>query len=181
MLNAPRPTIRCARRGIVKPRPAGNLQSNANKGRNLVEGISFLFFIVIRRILNRICSNDVSVLPVVFDVTEDPNVSGADTSVSQGPPAATPVHEQMSVPPSTAVPAPSQPVTPATPQVHIVSNARGLYPQLEMFSVPRRSHTIGHTARRGLEDRSRQRIMKKLSEVFLVPFSVSSIAYEGFL
>lgn len=110
-------------------------------------------------------SNDVSVLPVVFDVTEDPNVSGADTSVSQGPPAATPVHEQMSVPPSTAVPAPSQPVTPATPQVHIVSNARGLYPQLEMFSVPRRSHTIGHTARRGLEDRSRQRIMKKLSEM----------------
>ncbi|KAG2062277.1 hypothetical protein BDR06DRAFT_869106 [Suillus hirtellus] len=91
--------------------------------------------------------------------------SGADTSVSQAPPAATPVHEQMSVPPSTAVPAPSQPATPATPQVHIVSNARGLYPQLEMFSVPRRSHTIGHTARRGLEDRSRQRIMKKLSEM----------------
>ncbi|KAG1828087.1 hypothetical protein EV424DRAFT_1318771 [Suillus variegatus] len=80
-----------------------------------------------------------------------------------GPPAATPVHEP--VPPSTAVPAPSQPVTPAAPQVHIVSNARGLYPQLEMFSVPRRSHTIGHTARRGLEDRSRQRIMKKLSEM----------------
>lgn len=179
MLNAPRPTIRCARRGIVKLRPAGNLQSNANKDRNLVEGISFLFLIVIRRILNRICSNDVSGLPVVFDVTEDPNVSGADTSVSQGPPAATPVHEP--VPPSTAVPAPSQPVTPAAPQVHIVSNARGLYPQLEMFSVPRRSHTIGHTARRGLEDRSRQRIMKKLSEVFLLLFSVSSIAYEGFL
>ncbi|KAG1885496.1 hypothetical protein F4604DRAFT_1878168 [Suillus subluteus] len=64
-----------------------------------------------------------------------------------------------------AAPVPSQLVTPATPQVHIVSNARGVYPQLEMFSVPRRSHTIGHTAHRGLEDRSRQRIMKKLSEM----------------
>ncbi|KAG2156626.1 uncharacterized protein EDB93DRAFT_1326340 [Suillus bovinus] len=108
-------------------------------------------------------SNDVSGLTAVYDVTE-PNVSGADTSVSQGPPAASPVHEheQVTVPPSTAAPAPSHP---GAPQVHIVSNARGMYPQLEMFSVPRRSHTIGHTARRGLEDRSRQRIMKKLSEM----------------
>ncbi|KAG2118017.1 uncharacterized protein F5147DRAFT_566766 [Suillus discolor] len=100
-----------------------------------------------------------------FDESREEDSSHAHTSVSQGPPAATPVHEQTSVPPSTAVPAPSRPVTPVTPQVHIVSNARGLYPQLEMFSVPRRSHTIGHTARRGLEDRSRQRIMKKLSEM----------------
>ncbi|KAG1864732.1 hypothetical protein DFJ58DRAFT_655625 [Suillus subalutaceus] len=85
-----------------------------------------------------------------------------------GPPAATPAHEQVTVPLSptpAAAPVPSQLVTPATPQVHIVSNARGVYPQLEMFSVPRRSHTIGHTAHRGLEDRSRQRIMKKLSEM----------------
>lgn len=112
-------------------------------------------------------SHDISGLPGVFDMTE-PNVSGADTSLSQGPSAATPVHEQVTVPPSpapAAAPVPSQPATPAAPQVHIVSNARGVYPQLEMFSVPRRSHTIGHTARRGLEDRSRQRIMKKLSEM----------------
>lgn len=112
-------------------------------------------------------SHDVSALPTVFDMTEA-NVSGADTSVSQGPPVAIPVHEQVTVPPSptpAAAPVPSQPATPAAPEVHIVSNARGLYPQLEMFSVPRRSHTIGHTARRGLEDRSRQRIMKKLSEM----------------
>lgn len=112
-------------------------------------------------------SHDVSGLPGVFDVT-GPNVSGADTSLSQGPLAATPVHEQVTVPPSpapAAAPVPSQPAAPAAPQVHIVSNARGVYPQLEMFSVPRRSHTIGHTARRGLEDRSRQRIMKKLSEM----------------
>lgn len=112
-------------------------------------------------------SNDVSGLPAAFDMTE-PNVSGADTSVSQGPPAATPVHDQVTVPPSptpAAAAVPSQPVTPTMPQVHIVSNARGVYPQLEMFSVPRRSHTIGHTARRGLEDRSRQRIMRKLSEM----------------
>ncbi|KAG2044435.1 hypothetical protein BDR03DRAFT_1004750 [Suillus americanus] len=112
-------------------------------------------------------SNDVSGLPTAFDMTE-PIASGADTSVSQGPPAATPVHEQVTVPPSptpAAAPVPSQLITPATPEVHIVSNARGVYPQLEMFSVPRRSHTIGHTARRGLEDRSRQRIMKKLSEM----------------
>jgi hypothetical protein len=40
MLNALRPTISCARRGIVRLRPAGNRQSNANKSRNLVEGIS---------------------------------------------------------------------------------------------------------------------------------------------
>jgi Wiskott-Aldrich syndrome protein len=121
-------------------------------------------------ILTCICSHDVSGLPIVFDMTE-PDVSGADTSVSQGPPAATPVHEQVTVPPSpapAAAPVPS--VTPAATQVHIVSNARGVYPQLEMFSVPRRSHTIGHTARRGLEDRSRQRIMKKLSEVRSLSF-----------
>ncbi|KAG1754884.1 uncharacterized protein EDB91DRAFT_258202 [Suillus paluster] len=101
----------------------------------------------------------------------EPTTSGADTSASQGPPAVTPVLEQVPVPPSPApavAPAPSQPATPATPQVHIVSNARGPYPQLEMFSVPRRSHAIGHTQRRGLghhEDRSMQRIMRKLSEV----------------
>ncbi|KAG1757175.1 hypothetical protein EDB19DRAFT_1623607 [Suillus lakei] len=91
-----------------------------------------------------------------------------DTSISQGLPGATQVPEQVTVPPSPApafTPVPSQPATPAAPQVHIVSNARGVYPQLEMFSVPRRSHTIGHTARRGLEDRSRQRIMRKLSEM----------------
>ncbi|KAG1783527.1 hypothetical protein EV702DRAFT_1054031 [Suillus placidus] len=112
-------------------------------------------------------SNNVSGLPAVFDMTE-PNVSGADTSVSQGPPAATPVHEQVRIhlsPAPAVAPVLPQPVTPAAPQVHIVSNARGVYPQLEMFSVPRRSHTVGHTARRGLEDRSRQRIMRKLSEV----------------
>jgi Wiskott-Aldrich syndrome protein len=114
----------------------------------------------------------------------DPNVSGADTSVSQGPPTATPVHEQVIVPPSpapAAAPVPSQPVTPATPQVHIVSNARGVYPQLEMFSVPRRHHTIGHTARRGLEDRSKQRIMKKLSEVDYLLCFVFLISHEEFL
>ncbi|KAG1765145.1 hypothetical protein EDD22DRAFT_881612 [Suillus occidentalis] len=117
-------------------------------------------------------SHDVSGLPGVFDVTE-PNVSGADTSLSQGPSAATPVHEHVTVPASPApatAPVPSQPAAPAAPQVHIVSNARGMYPQLEMFSVPRRSHTIGHTARRGIEDRSRQRIMKKLSEVHTLSF-----------
>jgi hypothetical protein len=121
--------------------------------------------------LTRIRSHDVSGLPGVFDVTE-PNVSGADTSLSQGP--ATPAHGHVTVPPSpapAAAPVPSQPAAPAAPQVHIVSNARGVYPQLEMFSVPRRSHTIGHTARRGLEDRSRQRIMKKLSEVCSLSFS----------
>lgn len=112
-------------------------------------------------------SIDVSRQPII----PEPTVSGADTSASQGPPAATPVPEQVSVPPSpapAAAPAPSQPATPAAPQVHIVSNARGVYPQLEMFSVPRRSHTIGHTQRRGLghhEDRSMQRIMRKLSEM----------------
>lgn len=112
-------------------------------------------------------SNDVSGLPTVLGMTEA-NVSGADTSISQGLPGATQVPEQVTVPPSPApafAPVPSQPATPAAPQVHIVSNARGVYPQLEMFSVPRRSHTIGHTARRGLEDRSRQRIMRKLSEM----------------
>lgn len=112
-------------------------------------------------------SNDVSRLAAVFNTTE-PNVSATDTSVSQGPPATTPVHEQVIIPQSpvpAAAPAAPQLVTPAASQVHIVSNARGVYPQLEMFSVPRRGHTIGHTARRGLEDRSKQRIMRKLSEM----------------
>ncbi|KAG2155568.1 hypothetical protein DEU56DRAFT_768054 [Suillus clintonianus] len=110
-------------------------------------------------------SNDVSGHPIIFGT-----VSGADISASQGLPTATPVPEVTvsSSPAPTTAPAPSQPATPAAPQVHIVSNARGVYPQLEMFSVPRRSHTIGHTPRRGPghhEDRSVNRIMRKLSEM----------------
>jgi hypothetical protein len=105
----------------------------------------------------------------------EPTLSG-DTSTSQMPPMEAPVPEHVPVPPSpaptpAAAPIVFQHATPTSPQVHIVSNARGPYPQLEMHSVPRRSYTIGHTQRRGFglhderEMRSMQRIMRKLSEV----------------
>ncbi|KAG2149599.1 hypothetical protein BD769DRAFT_345389 [Suillus cothurnatus] len=87
-------------------------------------------------------SNDVSGLLTAFGMT-DPNVSGADTSVSQGPPTATPVHEQVIVPPSpapAAAPVPSQPVTPATPQVHIASP----YHWTHCTAWPRRSFQAAH-------------------------------------
>ncbi|OJA19578.1 putative protein 10 [Rhizopogon vesiculosus] len=104
----------------------------------------------------------------------EPTLSGAEAPASQAPPVEAPVPEHVLVPPSPAPaggPPVSRPATPIEPQVHIVSNARGPYPQLEMFSVPRRSHTIGHSQRRGLglheerETRSMQRIMRKLSEM----------------
>lgn len=57
----------------------------------------------------------------------------------------------------------------ATSEVHIVSNARGRYPQLEMFSVPKRSHTTSHMHRghvhENKENRPLSRIMRKLSDV----------------
>jgi hypothetical protein len=117
----------------------------------------------------------------------EPTLSG-DTSTSQMPPMEAPVPEHVPVPPSPA-PAPAaapldfQHATPTSPQVHIVSNARGPYPQLEMHSVPRRSYTIGHTQRRGLglhderEMRSMQRIMRKLSEVCYLLSSVSLMSH----
>ncbi|KAH7916411.1 hypothetical protein BJ138DRAFT_1211851 [Hygrophoropsis aurantiaca] len=68
---------------------------------------------------------------------------------------------------STSAPAP----TPDPPVMHIVSNARGPYPQLEMFSVPHhhRSNTTGHASRRvsheNRETRSLNRITRKLSDM----------------
>ena len=60
----------------------------------------------------------------------------------------------------------------AASEVHIVSNARGRYPQLEMFSVPKRSHTTGHMHRgyvhENKENRPFNRIMRKLSDVCVV-------------
>jgi len=54
-------------------------------------------------------------------------------------------------------------------EVHIVSNARGPYPQLEMFSVPKRSHPTGHMPRghvhENKETRPFNRIMRKLSDM----------------
>jgi Wiskott-Aldrich syndrome protein len=116
----------------------------------------------------------------------EPTLSG-DTSTSQVPPMEAQVPEHVPVPPSpaparAATPLVFQPTTPTSPQVHIVSNARGPYPQLEMHSVPRRSYTIGHTQRRGLglhderEMRSMQRIMRKLSEVCCLLCSVSNVS-----
>jgi hypothetical protein len=73
-----------------------------------------------------------------------------------------------------------QPERPATPEpveestVHLVSNARGSFPQVEMFSVPRRHNTIsGYPYRaRTLDPHSRavQNISKKLSDVRDVTF-----------
>lgn len=90
-----------------------------------------------------------------------------------------PVPEPLPVP-SSSTPAAAPPHPLPEPQVQIVSNARGPYPQLEMFSVPRRSNTVGHTQRRGgvglhdeRETRSMQRIMRKLSEVCYVSCSIS--------
>lgn len=114
----------------------------------------------------------------------EPTVSGAETSASQAPHMEASVPQNIPVPPSPAPAAAhivSPPAAPTAPQVHIVSNARGPYPQLEMFSVPRRSNTIGHNQRRGFgfheerETRSMQRIMRKLSEVcyLFVPSLIS--------
>jgi Wiskott-Aldrich syndrome protein len=69
-------------------------------------------------------------------------------------------------------PTPAIPEPAATPEFHIVSNARGPYPQLEMFSVPRRNHTTGHIHRghghgihENKENRALNRIMRKLSDM----------------
>ncbi|KAI6153896.1 hypothetical protein BKA82DRAFT_3969553 [Pisolithus tinctorius] len=72
------------------------------------------------------------------------------------------------------VPVPVVAPSPVIPEhspagVHIVSNARGPYPQLEMFEVPRRSLTVGHTGRQHIPVEIREqvlsRIMRKLSDM----------------
>ncbi|KAH7886101.1 hypothetical protein F5I97DRAFT_1808452 [Phlebopus sp. FC_14] len=77
------------------------------------------------------------------------------------------------IPTHAAESAPTPPMSRA-PEVHIVSNARGRYPQLEMFSVPMRRHTMGHAPRshgRGhdrhgsRENYAFNRIMRKLSDM----------------
>lgn len=66
-------------------------------------------------------------------------------------------------------------------QTQIISNAWGKYPQLEMFSVPRRSNTHpGHGLRRperkseDLNARAQARIAKRLADVSLsfFPFNL---------
>ncbi|KAK0208751.1 hypothetical protein DFS33DRAFT_1305420 [Desarmillaria ectypa] len=55
-------------------------------------------------------------------------------------------------------------LTPSTP--HLVSQARGRYPQLEMTGVPRRANTYhGHTVSLSPADRAVGRIVKKLGDM----------------
>jgi hypothetical protein len=70
------------------------------------------------------------------------------------------------------LPALSRPRTPepAEPSpVQVVSNARGTFPQLEMYSVPRRHHTYSgpHTQRDPGDARAAaaRRIAKRISDV----------------
>jgi hypothetical protein len=72
---------------------------------------------------------------------------------------------------------PERPPTPEPveePTVHLVSNARGSFPEVEMFSVPRRHNTYhGHTHRTRMMDphsRAVHNIIKKLSDVREVTF-----------
>ncbi|KIJ66272.1 hypothetical protein HYDPIDRAFT_109265 [Hydnomerulius pinastri MD-312] len=81
-----------------------------------------------------------------------------------------PVPEPIPAQAMETAPAPVIPDPVAAPEVHIVSNARGPYPQLEMFSVPRRSHTTGHMHRghghhESRDNRPLYRIMRKLSDM----------------
>ncbi|KAH7927282.1 hypothetical protein BV22DRAFT_1111210 [Leucogyrophana mollusca] len=100
-------------------------------------------------------------IPPVVD-----NVAGSSNIPASPAPVPAPVVEPTSAT-REAEPTPA----PDPPVMHIVSNARGPYPQLEMFSVPRhqRSNTTGHAPRRGLhesrENRSLSRITRKLSDM----------------
>ncbi|KIJ22070.1 hypothetical protein PAXINDRAFT_165369 [Paxillus involutus ATCC 200175] len=115
--------------------------------------------------------------------TESPNIS-RQTSDDPTPRGTGPIENNVGTssnnlspipvpePPATGLttPVPPEPVT--VPEFHIVSNARGPYPQLEMFSVPRRSHTTGHMhrghahgAHESRDNRALNRIMRKLSDM----------------
>lgn len=88
---------------------------------------------------------------------------------------------------------PSDAIPPIT---QIVSNARGPYPQLEMFSVPHKQYTYpGPSNRRnvgasnqtvadGVEARAVQRITKRLADVRIPEISYTSLltcyATDGF-
>lgn len=89
---------------------------------------------------------------------------------SDNPTQGTPEKDgRILIPPTPAPERQTSESTAAASEVHIVSNARGPYPQLEMFSVPRRSHTVGHMhrghAHESRENRPFNRIMRKLSDV----------------
>jgi len=51
------------------------------------------------------------------------------------------------------------------PVVHLVSKERGTFPQLEMFSVPRRHHTYAGPSRADTQARVVQRISRRLSDM----------------
>ncbi|KAF9225471.1 hypothetical protein BS17DRAFT_600601 [Gyrodon lividus] len=125
--------------------------------------------------------------------TESPNISRqtSDNHTQPGPGATennvgpsnnnhspTPVAEpQVTEPTAPVIP------EPAAPEFHIVSNARGPYPQLEMFSVPRRSHTTGHMHRghahgthESRDNRALNRIMRKLSEMGFTEGTYSNLS-----
>ncbi|KAI6120619.1 hypothetical protein EDD16DRAFT_1459243, partial [Pisolithus croceorrhizus] len=78
-------------------------------------------------------------------------------------------HTPIPVPEPVVVESPVIPEPSPGANVHIVSNARGPYPQLEMFEVPRRSLTVGHTGRHHIQFETREqalnRIMRKLSDM----------------
>ncbi|KAG6334535.1 hypothetical protein ID866_4551 [Astraeus odoratus] len=94
-----------------------------------------------------------------INVPKTPNPNHSAT------PVAAPVPETTTARAATPV----IPVPVSGGDVHIVSNARGPYPQLEMFEVPRRSHTIAHFGHRRAQsearDRALNRIMRKLSDM----------------
>ncbi|KAI5988053.1 hypothetical protein EDD15DRAFT_1399001 [Pisolithus albus] len=78
-------------------------------------------------------------------------------------------HSPLPVPEPVIVESPVIPEHSSSANAHIVSNARGPYPQLEMFEVPRHSLTVGHTGRHHIHAETREqalnRIMRKLSDM----------------
>ncbi|KAF8846051.1 hypothetical protein BDN67DRAFT_976895 [Paxillus ammoniavirescens] len=109
-----------------------------------------------------------------------PNIS-RQTSDDPAPPGTGPINNvgtssndlfpsPVPEPTATELTTPVPPVPVTVPEFHIVSNARGPYPQLEMFSVPRRSHTLGNVHRghghhENKDNRALNRIMRKLSDM----------------
>ena len=93
-------------------------------------------------------------------------------------PSPIPVPEPVSATIDVRVASPVLPEPVSAGDVHIVSNARGPYPQLEMFEVPRRGHTtisrIGHRHTHSeARVRALNRIIKKLSDVSYSTFSTA--------
>lgn len=126
---------------------------------------------------NDFCSPDIS-----RQVSDGPAAAGPGTSsnnmrasnINMSP---IPVPEPVSATIDVRVASPVLPEPVFAGDVHIVSNARGPYPQLEMFEVPRRGHTISRTGHRHTHSEARiralHRIMRKLSDVSRPTFSTA--------